>query len=57
MKLRGPDGAGLWVSTDGRAALAQRRLSIIDFSEAGAQPMATHDGSLRVVFNCLRPLG
>jgi len=51
MKPRGPDGAGLWVSTDGRAALAQRRLSIIDLSEAGAQPMATPDGSLRVVFN------
>ncbi len=51
MKARGPDGAGLWVSADGRAALAQRRLSIIDLSEAGAQPMATPDGALRVVFN------
>jgi asparagine synthase (glutamine-hydrolysing) len=51
MKPRGPDGAGLWVSADGRVALAQRRLSIIDLSEAGAQPMATPDGSLRVVFN------
>ena len=51
MKPRGPDGAGLWVSADGRAGLAQRRLSIIDLSEAGAQPMATPDGALRVVFN------
>jgi asparagine synthase (glutamine-hydrolysing) len=51
MKARGPDGAGLWVSADGRVALAQRRLSIIDLSEAGAQPMATPDGALRVVFN------
>jgi asparagine synthase (glutamine-hydrolysing) len=51
MRPRGPDGAGLWVSADGRAALAHRRLSIIDLSEAGAQPMATPDGSLRVVFN------
>ncbi|MGA7576869.1 MAG: asparagine synthase (glutamine-hydrolyzing) [Desulfobaccales bacterium] len=51
MKPRGPDSAGLWVSADGRAGLAQRRLSIIDLSEAGAQPMATPDGALRVVFN------
>jgi len=51
MKPRGPDGAGLWISADGRAGLAQRRLSIIDLSEAGAQPMATLDGALRVVFN------
>ncbi|MCX5892547.1 MAG: asparagine synthase (glutamine-hydrolyzing) [Deltaproteobacteria bacterium] len=48
---RGPDGAGVWTAADGRLALAHRRLSIIDLSETGAQPMATADGSLRVVFN------
>lgn len=51
MESRGPDGAGLWAGTDGRVALAHRRLSIIDLSEAGSQPMATPDGSLRVAFN------
>src|SRR5674476_863491 len=51
MQSRGPDGAGLWVSPDMRVALAHRRLSIIDLSEAGAQPMATPDQSVRVVFN------
>jgi asparagine synthase (glutamine-hydrolysing) len=51
MRPRGPDGAGLWVSPDNRVALAHRRLSIIDLSEAGAQPMATPDQSARVVFN------
>src|SRR5512142_52439 len=51
MRPRGPDGAGLCVTADGRLALAHRRLSIIDLSEAGAQPMATADGALRVVFN------
>ncbi len=51
MKPRGPDGAGNWIATDGRTGLAHRRLSIIDLSEAGAQPMATGDGGLRVVFN------
>jgi asparagine synthase (glutamine-hydrolysing) len=48
---RGPDGAGLWVAVDGRLGLAHRRLSIIDLSETGAQPMASADGALRVVFN------
>ena len=51
MQARGPDGAGLWVSPDKRVALAHRRLSIIDLSEAGAQPMATPDQSVWVVFN------
>src|SRR3989339_1562484 len=51
MQARGPDGAGLWVSADKRLALAHRRLSIIDLSAAGVQPMATPDQSVRVVFN------
>jgi asparagine synthase (glutamine-hydrolysing) len=40
MTRRGPDGAGLWLSDDGRVGLAHRRLSIIDLSPAAAQPMA-----------------
>ena len=48
---RGPDGAGLWISEDRRVALAHRRLSIIDLSEAGAQPMASADGAVQIVFN------
>lgn len=51
MRSRGPDGAGLWISQDKRVALAHRRLSIIDLSDAGAQPMGTADQSLWVVFN------
>lgn len=51
MHTRGPDGAGLWISDRKQVGLAHRRLSIIDLSERGAQPMASHDGSLRVVFN------
>lgn len=48
---RGPDGAGLWISADRRVGLAHRRLSIIDLSDAGAQPMATDCGRFRITFN------
>ncbi len=51
MLARGPDGAGLWLAEDGRFGLAHRRLSIIDLSAAGAQPMASGDGRYRIVFN------
>lgn len=46
---RGPDDAGIWV--DGEAGLAHRRLSILDLSTAGHQPMPNEDGSLHLVFN------
>ena len=49
MISRGPDGAGTWLSDDGRIGLAHRRLSIIDLSERGAQPM--HQGDLSITFN------
>ena len=51
MARRGPDGHGLWASHDGRAALAHRRLSIIDLTAGGAQPMHSADGALSVAFN------
>jgi asparagine synthase (glutamine-hydrolysing) len=51
MVHRGPDGAGAWVSADGRLGLGHRRLAIVDLSPAGAQPMATEDGALRISFN------
>ena len=51
MISRGPDGAGLWISDDGRAALASRRLAIIDLTPAGEQPMASEDGRLQIVLN------
>jgi len=51
MAARGPDGAGLWVDPTAKIGLAHRRLSILDLSEAAAQPMTTPDGRLRITFN------
>jgi asparagine synthase (glutamine-hydrolysing) len=51
MSARGPDGSGLWISPDRSVGLAHRRLSLIDLTDAGSQPMANLDGSLRIVFN------
>lgn len=51
MTSRGPDGAGAWVSPDGRAAVASRRLAILDLSPAGAQPMCSPDGRWHLVMN------
>ncbi|MRD46823.1 asparagine synthase (glutamine-hydrolyzing) [Caenimonas koreensis DSM 17982] len=51
MAARGPDGAGEWFSADHRVALAHRRLSIIDLSERGAQPMRSADGQCVISFN------
>ncbi len=41
---RGPDGDGMWIAPEGDAGLAHRRLSIIDLSEHGAQPMHGPNG-------------
>lgn len=46
---RGPDDAGLW--SDGVCALGHRRLSIIDLSDAGRQPMPSEGGEIWITFN------
>src|SRR5262245_30462870 len=51
MAARGPDDAATWVSGDSNCGLGHRRLSIIDLSPTGAQPMASADGNLIVTFN------
>jgi asparagine synthase (glutamine-hydrolysing) len=48
---RGPDAAGLWHSPSGRCAMGHRRLSILDLSAAGRQPMTSADGRYTIVFN------
>lgn len=48
---RGPDSAGYYQSQDRRVALVHRRLSIVDLSEAGHQPMTNEDGTIWITFN------
>ncbi|HEV8601970.1 MAG TPA: asparagine synthase (glutamine-hydrolyzing) [Gaiellaceae bacterium] len=47
---RGPDDGGSWHSAEQRVALGHRRLSIIDLSAAGHQPMSNEDGTVWVTF-------
>jgi asparagine synthase (glutamine-hydrolysing) len=51
MVHRGPDDAGLYISPDRTLGLGHRRLSIIDLSACGHQPMSNEDGSVWIVFN------
>jgi len=51
MLHRGPDDGGIYISEDGYVALGHRRLSIVDLSKAGAQPMVSHSGRLVMVYN------
>jgi len=48
---RGPDDTGTYVSADGTVGLGHNRLSIIDLSPAGHQPMSNRDGSLWILLN------
>ncbi|MGE5505846.1 MAG: asparagine synthase (glutamine-hydrolyzing) [Actinomycetota bacterium] len=48
---RGPDDDGVWVDDPAGIALGFRRLSILDLTPAGHQPMESRDGRWMVVFN------
>jgi len=51
IKTRGPDDAGYWADSDSRIGLGHRRLSIVDLSPAGHQPMVSGSGRYVLVFN------
>ncbi len=51
LEHRGPDDAGAWVEESSGVALGFRRLSIIELSSAGHQPMASNSGRFIIAFN------
>jgi asparagine synthase (glutamine-hydrolysing) len=48
---RGPDDGGVWADTEAGVALGHRRLSVVDVSSLGHQPMASACGRFTTVFN------
>lgn len=48
---RGPNDRGVWTDIESGIALAHRRLSILDLSPAGHQPMLSHCGRFVMIFN------
>ncbi len=48
---RGPDSSGTWKDDEAKIAFAHRRLSIVDLSPAGQQPMVSHSGRYIIIFN------
>ena len=45
LQHRGPDDAGVWTDSEAGLAFGHRRLSIVDLSAAGHQPMVSHDAT------------
>src|SRR4051812_21212484 len=51
MAHRGPDDGGVWRAADAPGAFGHRRLSIVDLSTAGHQPMPNEDGTVWITYN------
>ncbi len=51
IRQRGPDDSGAWIDPDSGCVIGHRRLSIIDLSVAGHQPMASADGRFMLAYN------
>lgn len=51
IRHRGPDSSGVWIDENEGVALAHNRLSILDLSEAGNQPMISECGRFILIFN------
>ncbi len=48
---RGPDDNGIWIDSQNEIALVHNRLSIIDLTNAGHQPMSSHSNRFIIIFN------
>lgn len=48
---RGPDGEGIWINEQGNIGFGHRRLSIIDITDAGKQPMQYANGRYTITYN------
>ena len=51
MYHRGPDASGIWASEDCTVVLGHRRLSIVDLTPSGAQPMESGNGRYVIAYN------
>ena len=51
LEHRGPDASGVWISEDRQVGLGHRRLSILDLSPHGAQPMRSYSGRYMLSYN------
>ncbi len=51
MHRGGPDDKGIYIDNDFPLAFGHRRLSLLDLSSAGHQPMQDADGQLQLIFN------
>lgn len=51
LAMRGPDNEGMWLDPQDGIALGHRRLSVVELSEAGNQPMPSHDSRFNLAFN------
>ena len=48
---RGPDDSGVWLNSDNICVMSHSRLSVLDLSSAGSQPMTSKCGRYTIVFN------